>query len=291
MGHKERAEEVARLSPEENERLMKRHAINHGVFDDNRELMTEIYEHKASFGLPGEQFGDELSTSVGPYGLYVTIQYLKELGEDVKDFYRFNRYGFRSEEFIEDHDGKHVVFAGCSNTSGEAMWEEYIWPRVLYNKISKDTKLSGYFNLGKSGATVKDCYDILYNYIHRYGAPDVAFINLPAASRDKFKGIPKIISLIKKHPDTKFIILTWDVTFAKEHSVPTDTRFAIPGIIQFSQTQMVYDMFDYEDSFPEGPRKKFLLKALDDSHPGIAEQNCYAEMMYNSYYEYEKNKA
>lgn len=284
-------QELSRLSPWENERLMKRHAINHGVFDDNQDLLAQMSAQKSSLGMPGEQFGDGLQTSLGLYGLYVTMQYLKGMGEDVKDFYRFNRYGFRSEDFKKDHEGKHVIFAGCSNTSGEAMWEDYTWPRIVYNKISKDTKLSGYFNLAKSGAAVKDCYDIISSYIHRYGAPDVAFINLPAASRDNFMGIPKIVSLIKKHPETKFILLTWDVTFAKEYSVPTDTRHSIPGMVQLSRTQMLEKMFNYQASFPDGPKKKFLLKALDDSHPGIAEQNYYAEVMYNSYYEHEKNKA
>jgi len=90
-----------------------------------------------------------------------------------------NSNGFRSDEFIKEHDGKHILFSGCSNTFGIGLEKEEIWANIVYNKISKNEKCSGFFNLGAPAAGIDYICFNLFKYFKFYGNPDLLFINLP----------------------------------------------------------------------------------------------------------------
>jgi len=106
-----------------------------------------------------------------------------------------NSYGYRSDEFKKNHDGKHLLFAGCSYTWGLGLFKKEIWANIVYEKISSQEKCSGYFNLGVPGSCVSNqVYDI-FQYCNRFGNPDVIFYCMPALHRG-FD--PDAISAIKK---------------------------------------------------------------------------------------------
>lgn len=107
--------------------------------------------------------------------------------EDIKKTgidYVLNSENFRCEEFINDHEKKHVLFAGCSNTFGEGIEYEKTWAYRLYKDINSKELLSGYFNLGVPGASI---FEILVNvnrYIRKYSMPNVIFLLFPEIERD-----------------------------------------------------------------------------------------------------------
>jgi hypothetical protein len=88
---------------------------------------------------------------------------------------------YRCDEFTKDHDGKHVIFAGCSFTSGEALEPEETWAYKTHQRMSGT---SGYYNIGVSGLSITDIVDQIFKYIYNYGNPDEIYILFPNASRD-----------------------------------------------------------------------------------------------------------
>jgi hypothetical protein len=109
--------------------------------------------------------------------------------------YNLNSKNFRCDEFIKSHDKKHILFAGCSNTFGEGVEYEKTWANRLYEEICKKELLTGYFNLGVSGASI---FEILVNvnrYIRKYSMPDAIFLLLPEIERDVRYFIKPKISL------------------------------------------------------------------------------------------------
>lgn len=104
--------------------------------------------------------------------------------EDSKVEYRYNSELFRSDEFIKDHNGLHILFAGCSNTEGVGSNIEDTWSYLVYQEFTKQNKVSGYFNLGKGGYGWHKIISNCVTYINKYGAPDYLFINMPNILRN-----------------------------------------------------------------------------------------------------------
>lgn len=102
---------------------------------------------------------------------------------DAPDTFKVNSLLFRSDQFTKNHDGKHILFSGCSNTYGYSLYNKEIWPWLLYNKIKEKEKVSGYYNLAIPGTGVFEIVTNIFKYINKYTKPDVIFINLPHAAR------------------------------------------------------------------------------------------------------------
>lgn len=108
-----------------------------------------------------------------------TTQKEKEDGSE----YKINSYGFRSDEFIDNHIGKHILFSGCSHTYGTGLKKEEVWAYNVYNKIKNIHDCSGYFNLGQGGSSISNCIINIFKYCKKFKNPDIIFINLPQHSR------------------------------------------------------------------------------------------------------------
>jgi hypothetical protein len=100
-----------------------------------------------------------------------------------EDPFHINKDMFRSNEFSRDHNGKHVLFSGCSVTYGVGLYTTETWSYKIYEKIKEQEPVSGYFNLGKPGTSVMDIVSNVFKYIGLYGAPDVIFLDLPDLNR------------------------------------------------------------------------------------------------------------
>jgi len=136
--------------------------------------------------------------------------------------YTLNSNNFRSEEFVKEHDGKHILFAGCSNTFGEGIEYEKAWAHRMYQKIKETEKLSGYFNLGVCGASIFEILVNLNRYIQKYSFPDVIFLLLPEIERDiRYFNSPRVsltsiicelyseFELLCKTNNTKLFATSW----------------------------------------------------------------------------------
>ena len=94
-----------------------------------------------------------------------------------------NSEGFRSDEFTNIHNEKHIIFSGCSNTFGVGLEKNEGWAWKTYQKIIKQEKCSGFFNLGASGTGIAHIIINIFKYCKKYGNPEVIFINLSNQNR------------------------------------------------------------------------------------------------------------
>lgn len=100
--------------------------------------------------------------------------------------YKYNSDWFRSEHFRKDHDGLHVLFAGCSNTEGVGSKIDNVWTKIVYDELSKEYSLSGFFSLGKGGYGWQKILSAVFKYCKEYGKPDLLLINHPNILRNYY---------------------------------------------------------------------------------------------------------
>jgi hypothetical protein len=97
--------------------------------------------------------------------------------------YVYNDDYFRCDNFTDTHGGRHILFAGCSETEGEGGNVEDAWANILFQKINNDRTVSGYFNVGKASFGWQKVITQTRIYISKYGKPDNLFILLPNIGR------------------------------------------------------------------------------------------------------------
>lgn len=96
---------------------------------------------------------------------------------------RLNNYRYRCDDFKTEHNGKHILFMGCSVTWGDGLYEEELWSKKVYDKLSSMFTCSGYFNVSFPGLSVIEIIYMFEEYVRRFGKPDYLFINLPQLYR------------------------------------------------------------------------------------------------------------
>ena len=89
--------------------------------------------------------------------------------------YKFNKFGFRSDEFDTSKDG--ALFIGCSHTMGVgSIWEE-TWPYMLSKKLNLLC-----WNLGQGGASSDSAYRLSHYWINVL-KPKIIFFLVPYECR------------------------------------------------------------------------------------------------------------
>ena len=94
--------------------------------------------------------------------------------------YEYNDEYFRCDEFKEQHWGKHILFAGCSQTEGVGGNIEDIWTKMMNDKIYDS---DGFYTIARSGFGWQKVITNFMVYIKKYGTPDYLFVLLPNVSR------------------------------------------------------------------------------------------------------------
>lgn len=221
---------------------------------------------------------------------------------------RLNDDGYRSDDFLKEHDGLHILFSGCSNTYGDGLEEHEIWAKQLYDRIKKDTKVSGFFNIGTPGQGITYIIFHIFKYIETYGKPDAIFINFPVSRRfvsfdkksDKYvyfnvyepedatyelwQTIPLLeyqyLFMLEKYCKSNHIVLTYGTWDKKSHfDMYEDLEYYID----------IYDDIKIAEYAQNHPEDKFTLTARDGVHYGTAFHTVWADSMYNSYMKRIKN--
>lgn len=235
-----------------------------------------------------------------------------------------NSYKFRSDEFVEkgQHDGMHILFAGCSVTWGDALNIEETWGWRVYDSISKKHKTSGFFNIGFPGTSIAQEIFWIMKYCKKFGNPDAIFFLMPNlgrffsiqladnSDRDPALGSSIIYTedeaetpgslLLASHltfecyymleqfckaNDIKLISSSW--SFGKEdNNAIGKTTSLFDGHFESFFNMIgnnVNPMQWIYDYMQENPDA--TIKARDDSHPGSAEQAYYASRMIDRYNE------
>jgi len=245
------------------------------------------------------------NSSMSPFSVYMIEKDLHKNGLELSDIYnKPNSHGLRSDEFTTEHHGLHVLFAGCSVTFGEALPEEYIWPKIVYDRLrEKEQNISGYFNVGINGGNHLDIINQVFSYIKKFGNPNVIFINFPDTQRLIGAGLPEeylhlvtfMYEVLELYCENMLIKL---VSFShypfynlnapkdQERPVKNDPLSEIvlkDTFYQFEMNDLAKAMYDAEkDSLPDFLQSCRIL-AFDRSHPGISVHKFYAMHALSSY--------
>ncbi len=257
--------------------------------DEHLAHMQELIDISNSIGFGPSQSKDGIRPSViAPFNLFQMIRSVKRFGMDIKDVYKSNNYGMRSDDFIRHADGdkSHMLFSGCSVTFGDGVLLEHLWAYKLYEKLSESERLSGYYNLARNGATVTEILSQVLKYIELFGVPGRIIINLPENTRDAENGLfatqglanQEILSLydsLEKICDehgSSLIIFSWDETRASRLDYVLASK---KYFYTFKKRDRALHIFDFCDSNKDDKYSEFFLYAMDMVHPGIPEQDFY----------------
>jgi hypothetical protein len=257
-------------------------------YNSNKE--AETFEKMIKAGLLNTAYHDNGlgANNAGPKKLFVLFEILKENGYSYEDFYKLNKYGFRSDEFTTDHDSKHILFAGCSYTYGDSVFLEDSWTYKLYLDIAKKEKLSGYFNLGNPGASTKQSIDQIFSYIELFGNPEVIFLLMPNPERDfhnnsysdLFLSTNKLIEHCQNN-NIKLFLSSWDLI---EHwNGDKDPKTKILGYSKMDIDKMSGYVEEFCENNKDHKLSDFFLYAFDLEHPGIAIHDYYRKFFHDLY--------
>jgi hypothetical protein len=233
-----------------------------------------------------------------------TVDSLKKINMDLADFYKFNKHGMRCDDFTKVHEGKHVLFAGCSITAGEGMFQEYTWPHIVYSKLEKEDNLSGYFNISNPGFSIISIIWQIYGYMASFGTPDVIFVNFPDIDRelrvlkagdlknkkasDEFSGMLaygyySMFYQFCKQKNIKLVSLTWTDLQDQPKTSISDFRKDFMDFNYMTSKERNKKIYEFCEANKDHRFKDFLILALDKGHPGIAEQASLADFAYEIY--------
>lgn len=303
--------DITKYSPAaQSEDFFKRHGFR---FEDWYDDADAIIDRIESMGF-GELQSRDLFSEIGyrpvpPFNFYFTDKNLAKYGMRGEDIYaspgRPNKHGLRSDDFKKEHDGLHILFAGCSVTFGDGMFEEYSWPMITYNKIKETEKVSGYYNVALNGANHIDIYGQVWAYIKEIGDPDVIFINFPDLGRlveagfseghlFVIKSMYQMLEWYCKKSGIKLICFSWDSSANEDSSHALDTEnyahYEDDPRNDFGGTYHTFSckvrnkfMFDMCESQKNHKFIDHFMHAFDVVHPGIAEHAFYADFAYQKF--------
>lgn len=232
----------------------------------------------------------------------------------ISDFAKFDIADVRTDKYTSQHEGKHILFAGCSVTHGVGIPDpEDVWTNIVYNKIKETEKVSGFYSVAYPAHSITMQVSMIMRYISEYGKPDVIFFNLPSSARTfvSYEGQLFLAQIAIQHEAAmpgsmllaehmnfesyltlheyckaagiRLISLTWS-----ENSQSSD-----PGVTKDMLTDK-FDSFylgkdDIVDFIAEyqinndNEYKQFFIEGADGSHPGLAFHSYYASTALNAY--------
>lgn len=215
-----------------------------------------------------------------------------------------NSHGHRCDEFSKIHDGSHVLFTGCSNTFGEGLPYLKNWSGRLYEKMSKEEKLSGYYNISYLGGSIFMIIDNIYKYVDMFGAPKYLFCHFPETKRyikytesgsyinyvnydfnslDMQKIMDGYLAIrsLEKYCEAKNINLFWNTWYPPE----SKKLLEIKSLKRFVYCDWA-NIFAMAKLSHEEKNCKYYSKARDNVHPGYQ----YSDGVANIFYERFKNE-
>jgi hypothetical protein len=209
--------------------------------------------------------------------------------KDYEVEYITNSFNYRSEEFKTNHNEKHVLFSGCSTTFGIGLNREEVWSDIVYNKINKKEKCSGYFNIGYPGASIYTTILDVFKYCNKFGNPDIIFINLPECFRffdfDYKTGEYKRTKHNESEKHHTIDLINYDIYFILEQYCKTNKiklfsfSSSYNGVISTNEMFSKYGFNTYHSLsknflndnlflLNENKDSAFFLKARDEKHLG-----------------------
>lgn len=218
------------------------------------------------------------------------------------DTYINNSHGVRCDEFTTDHNGKHILFAGCSITAGTGLNKEETWAHRVYELIKKDEETSGYYNIGIPGGCPSDIMlSQIMKYCRSYGNPDVIFLMLPGTDREYrfLNGAEElresmfryylVLDQYCRSNNIKLYTFTWTqringlTTWIHPDWLEYDYLYdSFDTFHKIDEDDLIKDIYEYQISNKDD-KKAFL--ASDDDHPGNMWHYAWSKFIYGRYHE------
>lgn len=152
--------------------------------------IKEFDETWGSFVIESQRYGNNSKNNIeynyttdGNFYYLSNIPVEDVIDKSIKVIYKYNKNWFRCDNFIKNHKGLHILYAGCSNTEGVGSNIEDTWSHMLHVKLSNFNDISGYFNLAKGGYGLHKILNNFIFYIKQYGKPDYFFLLMPNVLR------------------------------------------------------------------------------------------------------------
>lgn len=258
-----------------------------------------------------------------PVNLETTYKNINAVDSSVslKDIYKLNSFGLRCDEFTASHEGGHILFAGCSVTAGEGLLLEHTWAYKTYQRIQKEEKLSGFFNVAVPGLSILEIISQVFKYVTAYGAPSNIFINFPDPEREYYYlssldfrkvsnigGITDPMELVNIAQVNAAVLGAYLglVTYCSSAGVRLHLDTWSPSIwrkdldhdagdprAEFSDldlsdkdAQITKHLSKFKKAHAKDPYSKYFYDAMDNLHFGIGVQDYYSEVAYNKYLKY-----
>jgi hypothetical protein len=220
----------------------------------------------------------------------------------------FNSLGYRSDEFIKNHEKEHILFVGCSVTYGVGLEKEKTWSDILYKKINQEKETSGYFNLSAPGTSMFDQIFNIFKYFKEFGHPKHLFFNIPEALR--FYHIENNIifnAIYDKSEYDMLLFLGYQYYFmldlyCKKNNINlycfsnSNAERKLSFDLILSQNFDTYYAHIQKDRWnatleyhENNPEDEYWMKAKDNKHNGTGAHFYWANWMYKKYKEREKS--
>jgi hypothetical protein len=274
--------------------------------------------HKAIFGQEHAPSKEENILNMIPSDVNIqlfekTITNILNIDPDYnfKNFYKLNSYKLRSDEFTRDHNGLHLLFAGCSQTFGAGTEIKDLWSFKVYNKISETEKTSGFFNIAVPGISITETIFQIFCYFKKFGYPDHLFINFPDFSREAInifakknranKSLQSLLddtalarNLLGQYTMLKDIcrqnnVNVHEMTWYSENWTNLLGAYDLKNYFSNVYVPSNEEIFDHCSKFvvknPKKQMRNYYETALDGRHQGIAYQDFWYNKMYQIYNE------
>jgi hypothetical protein len=134
---------------------------------------------------------DEMESFIEPDSIFTMhpkeIFMFEMMGEEPADDgsveYKYNSNGFRSDNFVSTHSGKHLLFSGCSEGEGIASPLNTMWNKIVYDSLNVNDEYSGFFNVAIDNFGFHKVVFNIINYISKHGKPDEIVLLMPDICR------------------------------------------------------------------------------------------------------------
>ncbi len=147
------------------------------LLDNNPDLFTSQIEKDPGFSSAYTGKKSKVFINQVPYiSPYEIID--GKLDSDIS--YKINSYGHRCDEF-EKNSKPHILYSGCSNTTGMSTPFEINWATMLHKKINNNNK---FFRLSYCSGSYQKIILNLFKYFSEFGNPEYLFLLLPNTSRE-----------------------------------------------------------------------------------------------------------
>jgi len=220
------------------------------------------------------------------------------------DYYsQLNKNGYRCDNFINNHDGLHLLFSGCSVSYGSGLEINEVWTNKVFTAVNKIKSCSGYFNLSFPGTGLINQIVDIFKYCSLYSKPNYIIINIPDLTRfyyyndeyseigDAFYNLKdnnySIIQLLYyqyylmlyeycKSNNIRLITFTWAETQLESEIFKKCNISNFDTFYYFNKKNMENFILEYVKN---NKNDKYALKARDKDHFGTAYHEYWAQQI------------